>query len=385
VGVANEFYASVTCTNPYTAPTSMTCEGQYGDYFLFSVTILFEEGEIPDYPPFELTDPLNHVDAELISYEILNQEYPPPDVFPFEQFAFTLTMEANSPEVNLDEDRSFIVLNMKFGGDNVPSEGYSFNSSYLNWIFAVAVKVKFLEAIEQENGNFHIKFISDKVFCLLRRAEVYGGQPFSLDSVSTYSINSYDELLFGEQAFTSHPQIFLPNDPLYTNINSYDDEQLPDVSQGGNKYVYTNRIAIVSYKFVFNNNQGYDIYVDTLMNGGGNYNSGWNDMAGIVLYHWTSNIPANIITHDLNADTLINTPDLAIMSSISTQIYSLYPTHVLLDPISIVDPLLESVSQADVNLQNVWALLDLNGQVPAGQFCKQDIADVIQAIADSIG
>ena len=387
VGVANEFYASVTCTNPYTAPTSMTCDGQYGAYFLFSVTILFEEEELPDYPPFELTDPLNLVDAELIPYEILNQEYPPPDVFPFEQFAFTLTMEANSPEVNLDEDRSFIVLDMKFGGSNVPSEGYEFNSPNNYWGFSVAVKVKFLEAIEQENGNFHIKFISDKVFCLLRRVEVYGGTPFYSASTSVWSINGYDELLFGDQPVSSHPQIFLPDDPIYTNINYYDDEQLPDVAQGGNKYVYTNRIAIVSYKFVFNNNQGYDIYSSTLMDGGGNYNSGWgNTQQNSILYGWDSgNIPANIITHDLNADTLINTPDLAIMSSISTQIYSLYPTHVLLDPISIVDPLLESVSQADVNLQNVWALLDLNGQVPAGQFCKQDIADVIQAIADNIG
>ena len=56
VDVPNTFYAQVICTNPNPNPEEMYCEGQYGDYFLFQVTIISEE-EIPEYPALQIETP----------------------------------------------------------------------------------------------------------------------------------------------------------------------------------------------------------------------------------------------------------------------------------------------------------------------------------------
>ena len=393
VDVETTFYAKVLCTNPNTDPQGTSAGGQYGDFHVFNVTIVSEDGELPEYPQFELTDPLNFVDAELIAYENPAQVYPPPDIFPFEQFAFTLTMKANSPEVGLDEDRSFIVILLKYGpaGSGTPYSGYNLGTDD-SVSFWIATKVRFLEAIEDNNGQFDLKFISDEAFCLLRRAEGVSGQPFSQEGASVWDINGYDELILGDQPIPGlNNYIFNPGVPLYSNINTYEDESLPSFFYGQDKYMYLNRTYITCYKFVFNlPNNGYVIYDQTLINGGENYNPGWSSGLPLLYNHAAHGTDLiqpfqTQISPDFNGDGIIDADDVVIIGSVNSQITTSYPSHELLDPIDITDETLGAINVgAAVSMDNIWALLDMNGQAPAGQFCKQDILDVIGIITQII-
>ena len=80
---------------------------------------------------------------------------------------------------------------------------------------------------------------------------------------------------------------------------------------------------------------------------------------------------------------MISVDDGIILINIKNQIYNeiLGTDYGLYTPISIDDPILHEVDAVGAySLQSVWALLDMNGQAPAGQFCEQDFIDVADYI-----
>ena len=410
VDVPEAFYVRVVCINEHASPNYQWCgysadpgtdpnlgycviEGQetalhnvnavlcseagghfypytYGD-FEFSTTILYEAN--PD-------DVLFAIDTEAgiawndVSYTELTDTG---------QISLTFKLTANSPEIDLD-DSSYVQIRAKYVFFQADG-GYSKYTSFM-------CKIKHLSSEYISDGEYKLQFIADEVYFTIWQSpnikQYYDEFTAGGDYNDVIAANANPDY------FLDRPPLQVPGDKIYYNIHQYDTPVNHDhwfvgegeYGDGGNA-----RYMIITNVFIKDNNTGNQWSLDEnpdTYEGHSQYEPDYPEEGYFyVNAEVTPGVGLEITppttSYDIDGNGMISVDDGIILINIKNQIYNeiLGTDYGLYTPISIDDPILHEVDAVGAySLQSVWALLDMNGQAPAGQFCEQDFIDVADYI-----
>ena len=384
-GETYAFFAKVTCFNNNTEPTFVICGASGAGFFPFTIGMEEDEddgGTDDPVIPFELLSPTTLFN---LTANVLDTT-PSLDIYPFDQYGFTFEMKVSTDEFTFNEEESWVLARVHFWSAYFQTEGYSGNHYTITYM----VKLRLLET-SQDGEDYRIKFIADEIKQV--GAFFWSDAPLNNDWGITTTELGFDED-FIEDSWD--PVIAIDGDPLLTNIVDYVNLNWEDppslVSPNGNQVgPHPLEIMIFGYKLMINDIEHKLIsgtptaaYRATV---GENYNP-FDE--GYYLYNYDvfgqmqdQVFPENVITYDITGDGDITLIDLSTLVAFWDGVEEEYPEAAgnLYYPIDINDPDILNISVPnDASITNIITLLDLNGQVPAGQFCKQDMLDVYDII-----
>ena len=381
VNVAHEYIFKVACIN-------INCDPNYEQASDFPFTITVESQEdIPDVPDLIID---TSADIKSIGYDIdIGLSDNTFEVVPSKELEIKFAVEANSPDIALNPDKSFMALRVKWDtlSPDTGDEG----------LVSLICKVQYNYSEQKGDGVYWIHFKSSEVY-FVNWTKLDGIVPFEAQ-INQGNNAQYNTIIADTMSNHLSHILHYPNNKINTIIHYYRRNANENTwhLEGGKDDNYWEaegdcRYMIITDVYIYDDNTGTGWRYD-------NTNTPWYEpdfpLTGDPSQRYVYTIPvADVDTeyqYDFDGSGVVEGTALTIINMFKLNVDEKYPNYNDYDHISINDSTVR-VEDWEENLNDdgsnrndlVISAADHNGEAPIGFYCKADLSSIVLKIYNII-